>query len=126
MTHVRLLVPHVPSCFSFYRDIMGLSVKHGDPTTPYAEFQTGDMNLAFEPLKSNETLQLSGENQQASHELDRIVLIFTVENVDAAYEHLKGKGVDFVKEPHDTPEWGHRVAYFRDPAGNLIELNQGI
>ncbi|MFB9328291.1 VOC family protein [Paenibacillus aurantiacus] len=120
MAHVRLLVPHVPACFSFYRDIIGLQVRHGDPTTPYAEFQTGDISLAFEPLKDGEIVQ------QTSADHDRVVLIFTVENVDAAYERLRSSGVAFEKEPHDTPEWGHRVAYFRDPAGNLIELNQGI
>ena len=26
--------------------------------------------------------------------------------------------------PVDQPEWGGRVAYLRDPDGNLLEVNQ--
>ncbi|MDG0793776.1 VOC family protein [Cohnella ginsengisoli] len=57
---------------------------------------------------------------------DQVALVFRVENVDSVYEALRAKGVPFVQPPRDTPEWGHRVAYLRDPAGNVIELNQGI
>jgi catechol 2,3-dioxygenase-like lactoylglutathione lyase family enzyme len=35
-------------------------------------------------------------------------------------------GDAIVQEPVDQPEWGSRVAYLRDPDGNLIELFQSI
>ncbi|WP_374725894.1 VOC family protein [Paenibacillus sp. P22] len=57
---------------------------------------------------------------------DRMAVTIKVDDVDAAYKELREKKIPFVKEPHDTPEWGHRVAYLRDPAGNLIELNAGL
>ena len=28
--------------------------------------------------------------------------------------------------PRDQPEWGGRVAYLRDPSGNLIELFESL
>jgi hypothetical protein len=41
--------------------------------------------------------------------------------VDEAVERLREH---VVREPVDQPEWGGRVAYLRDPSGNLLELFQ--
>ncbi|MFC5650338.1 VOC family protein [Paenibacillus solisilvae] len=125
ISHVRLIVPNVRECFLFYRDILGLKVLHGNEDTPYAEFQTGDINIALEPPMVSEPIKDSRKRNEFSVN-DQVSIIFRVDDVDAAYDQLKSQDVEFVKEPHDTPEWGHRVAYFRDPAGNLIELNGGI
>lgn len=125
IAHVRLLVPNIRECFLFYRDVIGLKVRYGDETTPFAEFQTGSINLALEPLLVDDPDEASVKLHEFSSK-DRVAIIMRVENVDAAYEQLKSKEVAFVKEPHDTPEFGMRVAYIRDPAGNLIELNHAI
>jgi catechol 2,3-dioxygenase-like lactoylglutathione lyase family enzyme len=45
-----------------------------------------------------------------------------VESVDAAYGELRAKGISFLAEPGDRSDWGIRVAHFRDPDGNLIEI----
>ncbi|MNC56968.1 Glyoxalase-like domain protein [compost metagenome] len=125
IAQVRLLVPNLRECFIFYRDIIGLKVLHGNEDTPYAEFHTGDIHLTLEPLMGNELAQALEEPRDFSKK-DQVALIFKAEDVDAVYNHLRSQKVEFVKEPHDTPEWGHRVAYFRDPAGTLIEINQGL
>jgi len=52
--------------------------------------------------------------------------LFEVPNVDRASQELKTKGVVFETEPMDRPEWGIRTAHFRDPDGNLIEINQPL
>ena len=46
-----------------------------------------------------------------------------VRNVDEAHETLSSKGVEFVKGPHDA-KWGARIAVFRDPDGNTLQLTQ--
>ncbi|MFD0679385.1 MULTISPECIES: VOC family protein [unclassified Paenibacillus] len=125
ISHVRLIVPNVRECFLFYRDILGLKVLHGNEETPYAEFQTGDINIALEPPIVREPIEAQRKPNEFSVN-DQVAIIFRVDDVDATYDQLKTRNVVFVKEPHDTPEWGHRVAYFRDPAGNLIEINRGI
>ena len=124
-SHVRLLVPNVRECFIFYRDIMGLEVLYGNEDTPFAEFKTGDIHIALEPPMASEPIAAyRNKNEFSAH--DQVALIFRVDDVDATYDRLKGREVEFVMEPHDTPEWNMRLAYFRDPAGNLIEINQGI
>lgn len=125
LSHVRLLVPNVSECFLFYRDVLGLEVRYGNETTPFAEFQMGSTNIALEPALVSDPYEALVKPQGFSTQ-DKFAIIFKVEDVDATYDQLKSRNVEFVKEPHDTPEWGHRVAYFRDPAGNLIEINQGI
>ncbi|GGD59666.1 VOC family protein [Paenibacillus nasutitermitis] len=125
LSHLRFLVPNIRECFLFYRDILGLEVRYGDETTPFAEFHTGSTNLALESPKDSSHNEGMIKPIEPSAP-DKVALIFKVEDIDATYDRLKSSNVEFVKEPHDTPEWGHRVAYFTDPAGNLIELNQGI
>ncbi|WP_018758037.1 VOC family protein [Paenibacillus terrigena] len=124
-SHVRLLVSNVRECFIFYRDILGLEVLYGNEDTPFAEFKTGDIHIALEPPMASEPIA-AFRNKNEFSALDQVALIFRVDDVDATYDRLKSREVEFVKEPHDTLEWNMRVAYFRDPAGNLIEINQGI
>jgi catechol 2,3-dioxygenase-like lactoylglutathione lyase family enzyme len=45
-----------------------------------------------------------------------------VDNVDAAIEELKRRGVKIVSEPHDVLAMGLRIAFFADPWGNLLEV----
>ncbi len=46
-----------------------------------------------------------------------------VDDADAAVERLRDH---VVQAPQDQPEWGGRVAYVRDPSGNLLELFQAL
>ena len=46
-------------------------------------------------------------------------------NVDSDYEQLKAKGVQFIQEPK-TQVHGQRTAYFKDPDGNIWEIQQWI
>ncbi len=57
---------------------------------------------------------------------DRVALILSVEDVDAAFAALCGRGADFVTAPHDRSGWGIRVAHLRDPDGNLLELYEPL
>jgi lactoylglutathione lyase len=53
----------------------------------------------------------------------KISLIFAVEDVDKAWNELRKKGIQFVANPTDRPEWGIWTAHFTDPDGNIIEIN---
>lgn len=50
-------------------------------------------------------------------------LLLATADVDAEFARLEALGVDVVQEPMDQP-YGVRDAAFRDPAGNMIRLQQ--
>jgi catechol 2,3-dioxygenase-like lactoylglutathione lyase family enzyme len=47
-------------------------------------------------------------------------IAISVKDFDAAYEHLKGKGVVFKGEPFTNQ--GNRLVFFEDAEGNLLHL----
>ena len=52
------------------------------------------------------------------------VLLLASVDVDAAFEQVSGHdSVDVVQEPTDQP-YGIRDCAFRDPAGNLVRIQQ--
>jgi len=50
--------------------------------------------------------------------------VFGVENVDTACIVLQEQGVQLLTQSTDRADWGIHTAHFRDPDGNLIEINQ--
>ena len=51
------------------------------------------------------------------------IIIFATDDLDGLFDRLQAADVDVVQEPTDQP-WGVRDAAIRDPAGNLIRINQ--
>jgi predicted enzyme related to lactoylglutathione lyase len=49
-------------------------------------------------------------------------IFLATDDCQAAYEELKGRGVDFVETPEERP-YGIDSA-FRDPSGNIVRLTQ--
>jgi lactoylglutathione lyase len=114
-SQVRLLVDDMGAAFRFYRDALGMTVSFGDESSSYASFDTGTGSVAL----------FARSGQEAVLELraagDSTLTVLEVDDVDAAVERLREH---VVREPVDQPEWGGRVAYLRDPSGNLLELFQ--
>lgn len=50
-------------------------------------------------------------------------LHFGVEDIDALFPRLRGRGVNFLGEPV-TQDWGGRMVSFVDPSGNVLHLVQ--
>lgn len=123
LTFVRLLVDDFPACFRFYRDVLLLKPTYGDEHGGYADFDAGaDVSLALFVRR----YQTDHVGATSSASGDKAVVVFQVDDVDDAVEELRGRGAPVSAEPADRSDWGIRVAYVRDPDGNLIELNQPI
>lgn len=125
--YVRLLVSDVPRSVRFYHDVLGLPVRMGaEKDAIYAEFDTGATTLAL--FQRDLMAQVAGTHDlpAAATAQDNVTVIFDVEGVDDEYERLRGRGITFVTAPQDRPDWGIRTAHFRDPDGNLIEINQSL
>jgi len=48
---------------------------------------------------------------------------FHADDLDAAFEQVRGAGAEIVQEPTDQP-WGTRDFAVRDPSGNLVRIDQ--
>jgi len=51
------------------------------------------------------------------------IIVFSTDDLDAVFAKLEAGGAEVVQEPIDQP-YGLRDCAFRDPAGNLIRINQ--
>jgi catechol 2,3-dioxygenase-like lactoylglutathione lyase family enzyme len=51
------------------------------------------------------------------------ILLLSTPDVDGTFEQLQARGAEVVQEPVDQP-YGVRDCAFRDPAGNLIRINE--
>lgn len=120
----RLLVSNFKECFLFYRDMMGFSVGFGTEDDTYADFTVGAVNISlFDKHEMSVTLNTAHLPESVDAQ-DKVCLVFAVENVDEACQQLRSKGVQLAVEPTNHADWGIRTAHFRDPDGNLIEINQ--
>lgn len=119
LTQVRLLVDDAPACFRFYRDVVGLTPTWGTETEGNADFDAGGATLTIMGRTGqSEVVELRDAG-------DGAVLVFGVDDLAAALERLRGLGAE-PGEIVDRPDWGVRLAYLRDPAGNLIEVSSPI
>ncbi|MFC4559013.1 VOC family protein [Virgibacillus kekensis] len=125
LTHTRLLVDNYKDCFLFYRNVLGFEVTWGDETSNYADFKaTEDFSLAiFDRRQMVESVGKTFEPLKKSP--DTAALIFRVESVEQTYQEMKNQ-VEFITQPTEQRDWGIKVAHFRDPAGNLIEINESL
>ena len=116
-SQARLLVDDFAAAFRFYRDTLGFTVASGDESSSYASFDTGSGMVAiFVRSGQGEAIELRPPG-------DSTLLVLEVDDVDAA---IADKGDHIVRAPVDKPDWGGRVAFLRDPSGNLIELFQSL
>ncbi len=123
-SNVRLLVNDYKKCFKFYTDKLGLEPAWGDEEGCYASFKVAEGIEGFALFVSDFMAPAVGnaEKTQPAGYREKSMISFEVENVDETYRTLQIKGVDFINQPTDMPDWGMRVVHLRDPEENLIEL----
>jgi catechol 2,3-dioxygenase-like lactoylglutathione lyase family enzyme len=126
LTHVRLLVRNYADCFRFYRDVLGLAPRLGDENSFYADFPVGGATLALFDRGLMSDVVGTAELPDSAPQQDAVTVILRVADVDALHAALTSRGIPIVNAPHDQQSWGVRCCHLRDPAGNLIELNQPL
>ena len=96
---------------AFYRDTLGAPFLFRVPNLAF--FQFGDVRLMLSPA----------ENQDFDHPAS--VIYYKVEDIDAAYEALKEKGVTFIDAPHliaKMPDHDLWMAFLKDSEENVLAL----
>ncbi|MBF0687138.1 MAG: VOC family protein [Cellulomonas sp.] len=115
---------------AFYRDVLGFDVRndvgYGDmrwiTVGPPAQPQTSIVlhPPAADPGITDDERRTIAE-LMAKGSYASVVLATT--DVDAAFEQVQAGGAEVVQEPMDQP-YGTRDCAFRDPAGNMVRINQ--
>ncbi|MFJ3198693.1 VOC family protein [Streptomyces sp. NPDC086989] len=118
------------AALAFYRDALGLEVRNdvsfegmrwvtvGSPAQP-------DVEIVLEPPAANPNAA-PADRQAMAELLAKGMLrgvIFSTDDVDAAFERIRAAGGEVLQEPADQP-YGVRDCAFRDPAGNMLRFNQ--
>lgn len=123
-SNVRLLVKDYKKCFKFYTEQLGLEPLWGDENGVYAAFKVAEGIEGLAIFVSDYMASFVGndEKTQPIGYREKSLVVFEVENVDDTYQALLKKGINFINEPTDMPDWGMRVVHLRDPEENLIEF----
>jgi len=123
-SNVRLLVKDYKKCFRFYTEMLGLEPAWGDEEGCYASFKVAEGIEGFALFVSDFMAPAVGnaEKVQPTDCREKSMVSFEVENVDETYQTFIEKGVEFINQPTDMPDWGMRVVHLRDPEENLIEF----
>jgi catechol 2,3-dioxygenase-like lactoylglutathione lyase family enzyme len=127
LTHVRLLVSDHDASLRFYRDTLGFEIILGQEGGVYSELRVGEgIILGLYGRQMMADIVGTGDLPPYAPVQDPVILTFDVADVDATYQQLRERGVEWVVPPQDRREWFLRTAHFRDPDGNLIEINHSL
>ena len=99
---------------AFYGDTLGLEVV---PELGPGAFLAG--SASFIALIVEQHSAVAGPTKEPG----RVILNFIVADANAEAEALRARGVTFVREPSEEPDFGV-IATFTDPDGNLCQLMQ--
>ncbi|WP_375005218.1 VOC family protein [Bacillus velezensis] len=126
LLQIRLLVNDFKKSVEFYKDSLGLPISWLEKEMEYALFDNGETKI--ELLSQENMAEIVGEERKSldGDVQSRFLLQFKVDDVDKTYDYLHKQGIKCVNEPHDRQEWRARVAHFRDPDNNLIEIYKMI
>ena len=123
-TYTRLNVADYQACKEFYSNVLGFEVVFADDKDEYAELSTGKTVITIFNRQNLGDFIGADEIVDYAPNYAGVVLSFQVFCLDEAISHLKAKGVKMVNEPLSFPMRGFITACFRDPDGNLIELQE--
>lgn len=111
---IRVFVDDWAEACDFYKNTLKLPLSFSNAESGWAEFDVGGSQLGVEKFRETDLLD--------EDLVGRFVGIsLKVDNIDAKYEELKERGVEFISPPERQP-WGGRLAHFKDTAGNVLTL----
>ncbi|MGD8763586.1 MAG: VOC family protein [Desulfobacteraceae bacterium] len=120
--HVHIICKDLEQMIGFFTDAIGADLiarrKFGTADGASFDIQGTTVNLRV----SREDEEMAGDASQSSYGYDHIGL--EVDDVDAAYRDLTGRGYTFFMPPTDTPS--ARIAFFKGPEDITIELIQQL
>jgi catechol 2,3-dioxygenase-like lactoylglutathione lyase family enzyme len=131
LTNVSLWVQDQDEALAFYTEKLGLELREDVTVPEMGNFRWLSVGVPGQDV-SIVLMAVPGPpvfDEETSAKLKELVakgaaggLFFATDDIDGAYDDLKGRGVEFSQEPTDQP-YG-RDAGFRDPSGNQMRVAQ--
>ncbi|MBV1937154.1 VOC family protein [Streptomyces sp. BV286] len=124
LAQVRLLVSDFRACYRFYAEVLGLKSQSGATDGPYEKFSpvTGSAGIALQDRAA--MAEVLGElgDSATGH---RSLVVLRVDDLDAYCAAVLARGAVLQREPAQLTD-RMRVAYLKDPEGNLVELQEWL
>ena len=130
LSHVSIYVLDQESARDFYVNKLGFKVHTDAPMGPDARWLTltapeqPELEITLMAIKPDMNF-----NEESAAQMRQLVQsgtfgfgVFETLDINATYEELKSKGVEFVKPP--TKEFYATEALFKDDSGNWFSLTQ--
>jgi catechol 2,3-dioxygenase-like lactoylglutathione lyase family enzyme len=119
---LTLRVADVARSIEFYGSKLGFAVEI-DKAPQFAMIRIGGPAGGTIGLLVHDSGDPSGSSSATPRQRAGIHVELTTDNLDALYEHLMRRGVEFFEPPHDEP-W-ERSMKAHDPDGYTIEFAEG-
>jgi predicted enzyme related to lactoylglutathione lyase len=115
---------------AFYRDALGFEVRadvsaHGMRWVTLGSPSQPDVNIVIEPPAADPGISAADREALGDLLAKGLLrgLILSTSDLDGTFDRVQASDAEILQEPMDQP-WGARDFAFRDPAGNLIRVNQ--
>ncbi len=112
---------------AFYRDVLGLEVRND---VARGDFRWITVGAPEEPRVEIVLTNYVNGGPQDGDALAALLakgalngVHFHTDDLDGTFERLRAAGAEIVSEPADQP-WGVRDGAVRDPAGNLVRIEE--
>jgi catechol 2,3-dioxygenase-like lactoylglutathione lyase family enzyme len=125
-------LPHTDpeASLAFYRDVLGFEVRNdvgyggmrwitvGPPGQPDTAIVLAPPD-AYPGITDDERRTIAEMMAKGTY----AIIVLATADLDRTFEHLQASDAEVVQEPTDQP-YGIRDCAIRDPAGNLIRINE--
>ena len=132
--HTGIVVMDLEASLHFYRDLLGFQIaKQMEESGDYIDNISSLRNVKVTTVKlaspSGQMIELLKYHSHSAEQKRREIceigishIAFTVNNLDAEYERLKDKGIQFNSPPQLSPDGYAKVTFCKAPEGTLVEL----
>ena len=117
------------AALAFYHDTLGLEVR-SDVKLEFGRWLTvgpkdqPELGIVLQTVGAGRSPDDAQAMQSLLAKGSLSGLVFSTDDVDAAFDRIQASGADVMQEPMDQP-YGVRDCAFRDPAGNMVRFSQG-
>jgi catechol 2,3-dioxygenase-like lactoylglutathione lyase family enzyme len=132
LTYTQVWVHDQDEALAFYTEKLGMELRDDVTVPELGNFRWLSVGVPGQPDVAITLMAVPGPpvfDEDTRDQIQTLLakgatsgLFFSTDDVQASYEELKGRGVEFQEEPTQQP-YGTDAA-FRDPSGNNIRMVQ--